>query len=342
MPGHAFRRVLRLLVALVALPGTAQTAPAPAEPRAPATDGSHETQATTTESPPSWVAPTRIDRVGRILAPVYVNGSGPYAFVVDTGASRSAIAPRLVTALALEDEPGATVTLRGITGTEQVPSIRVRRLEYGHVALDDQLLPVVRPGIFANADGILGVEGLEGSCLHADFLRQTISIDRGKCPRAKPGWLRVPAELRFGQLFTVQGRIGRTRVTIIVDTGAERTLGNRALLEALDLQQHAEDPANRAQVMGATSRSQPGSMIPAPEIRIAGIAVTRTQVTFGEFDVFGLWSLEDQPALLLGMDVVGAADALMIDYRREELRLLPTGSAFAARTGSRVPGSRLR
>jgi predicted aspartyl protease len=288
------------------------------------------------------VAATRLDRVGRILAPVYVNGSGPYAFVVDTGASRSAIAPRLVEALALEGEPGATVTLRGITGTEQVPSIRVQRLEYGHIALDDQLLPVVRPGIFANADGILGVEGLEGSCVHADFLRQTISIAGGKCPRAKRGWLRVPAELRFGRLFTVQGRIGRTRVTIIVDTGAERSLGNHALLEALELQQHAEDPQNQARVLGATSQSQTGTMITAPVIRIAGITVTRTQVTFGDFEVFRLWSLEDQPALLLGMDVIGAADALMIDYRRAELRLLPTGSAFASHTGSRVPGSRLR
>lgn len=292
--------------------------------------------------PPAWVAPTSFDRVGRITAPVYVNGRGPFAFVVDTGASRSAIAPRLVEALGLPSEPGATVTLRGITGTEQVPSIRVERLEFGEVIVHDQLLPVVRPGVFADADGILGVEGLADSCLHADFLRQRISIVRGKCPRALPGWLRVPAELRFGRLFTVKGRIGRTRVTIIVDTGAERTLGNPALLAALELQQRAEDPSYHAQVMGATSQSLPGSVIPAPVIRIAGMNITQTQVTFGEFDVFGLWGVSGEPALLLGMDVIGAADALMIDYRRAELRLLPSGSAFMARSGTRLPGSRLR
>jgi len=37
-----------------------------------------------------YVAPTRPDRIGRIMAPVMINGRGPYAFIVDTGASRSA------------------------------------------------------------------------------------------------------------------------------------------------------------------------------------------------------------------------------------------------------------
>lgn len=342
MPGHAHRVVLPGLLAWLGLSGPAPPAAAGEPDAGPDAADRPAAQAVEPAAPPVWVAPTRFDRVGRITAPVYVNGHGPYAFVVDTGASRSAIAPKLVEALALEREPDATVTLRGITGSEQVPSIRVARLEFGHVALEDRLLPMVRPGVFADADGILGVEGLEGSCVHADFLRQTLSIERGRCPRALPGWLRVPAELRFGRLFTVKGRIGRTHVTIIVDTGAERTLGNGALLGALELEQRAEDPGHRAQVMGATSQTLPGSMIPTPVIRIAGINITRTQVTFGDFDVFGLWGVEDRPALLLGMDVIGAADAVMIDYARAELRLLPSGSAFTARSGTRIPGSRIR
>ena len=32
------------------------------------------------------------------------------------------------------------------------------------------------------------------------------------------------------------------------------------------------------------------------------------------------------PAILLGMDVLGTVDALMIDYQRGELRFLPAGS----------------
>jgi predicted aspartyl protease len=334
MEGLARRLRVLALLAACGLPGAGDAGESPPPAAPPGGDAAPG-------APFAWVAPTRIDGVGRILAPVSVNGAGPFAFVVDTGASRSAIAPKLVTALNLEAVPDAAVILRGITGTEQVPLIRVDRLEFGGLTLRDQLLPVVRPGIFANADGILGVEGLQGSCVRVDFLKQTIAIDRGRCPRAGSGWLRVPGKLRFGGLLTVQGRIGRTRVAIIVDTGAERTLGNAALLEALELQSQAKDPSYEAKVLGATSQSQQGAVIPSPTIRIAGVSVTRTQVIFGEFEVFTLWGLEGQPALLLGMDVLGAADGLMVDYARAELGLLPTGSALRPRSGTRFPGSRL-
>ena len=40
---------------------------------------------------PRYVAPTLRDRLGRIWAPVYLNGKGPFRLVLDTGASSSAI-----------------------------------------------------------------------------------------------------------------------------------------------------------------------------------------------------------------------------------------------------------
>ena len=336
MQERAPRRALLGLLAC-ALP----VAAAPATAAAPDLQSVEpEAEAPETAAPPSWVASTRLDRLGRITAPVYVNGGGPYAFVVDTGASRSAIAPRLVEALALTSEPGAGMTLRGITGTQQVPSIRVERIEYAHVQLTDQLLPVVRPGIFADADGILGVDGLEDSCVHADFRRETLSIDPGRCPRLEPGWLRAPAKLRFGRLFTVKGRVGRVPVSIIVDTGAERSLGNAALREALERRRKREDPTLPAEVIGATWQTMPGDMLAAPVIHIGDMDITSAYVTFGDFEVFELWSLGDEPALLLGMDVIGVADALMIDYERGELRMLPAGSGSSGRTGSRIPGGR--
>ena len=160
-------------------------------------------------------------------------------------------------------------------------------------------------------------------------------------PIARIPRIELPAELRFGGLFTVKGRIGRTRVTIIVDTGAERTLGNDALLSALELQAKAEDPSYHARVLGATSHAQQGAVIPAPAIRIGEVSITSTQVAFGDFAVFGLWGLDQRPALLLGMDVIGAADGLMIDYRREEMLLLPSGASALA-SGLRRHGSRIR
>jgi hypothetical protein len=44
-------------------------------------------------------------------------------------------------------------------------------------------------------------------------------------------------------------------------------------------------------------------------------------VTFGDFYIFGLWGLAGEPALLIGMDVWGVLDTLVIDYRRRDLQL---------------------
>ncbi len=47
------------------------------------------------EPEPLFATPTRLDRAGRIVAPVYINGLGPFRLVVDTGASHSTVSPEL-------------------------------------------------------------------------------------------------------------------------------------------------------------------------------------------------------------------------------------------------------
>jgi hypothetical protein len=47
------------------------------------------------EPEPLFAAPTRLDRIGRVMTQVMVNGKGPVRFVIDTGASRSTLAPHL-------------------------------------------------------------------------------------------------------------------------------------------------------------------------------------------------------------------------------------------------------
>ena len=49
------------------------------------------------------------------------------------------------------------------------------------------------------------------------------------------------------------------------------------------------------------------------------------QVTFGNLHVFRVWGLEHEPALLIGMDLLGTVERLVIDYRRREVQLKPRG-----------------
>ena len=49
----------------------------------------------------------------------------------------------------------------------------------------------------------------------------------------------------------------------------------------------------------------------------------------------------DQPAIVLGMDILGTTQALMVDYRREEIRFLPQGEENAVRVRKRVTPTRI-
>src|SRR5256885_12854479 len=72
---------------------TETAAPAPKPPPAdPTQDQLAEVIVETTE--PKFVAPTRRDRIGRIWAPVLIDGKGPYRLVLDTGANHSAVTAR--------------------------------------------------------------------------------------------------------------------------------------------------------------------------------------------------------------------------------------------------------
>ncbi len=273
-----------------------------------------------------YAAPTTADRIGRIMAPVFVNGRGPYAFIIDSGASRSAIEPRVAAELGLVPDPQQTLTLRGVTGAEEVPSLLIETLQAGDIVLRNQQLPVIAIQVFAGADGILGVDGFAGMCLHADFTDNLITIAANGCPRMRRGWIRVPATLRFGQLIRIGASVADVTVHAIIDTGAASSLGNLALLQALSLERRAQDPGSNTQVIGTTSHEAEGQLLAIPVLHLGRVGIRNMRVTFGDFDVFRLWDLENEPAIVIGMDMLGTVDALMIDYARVELRLLPEGA----------------
>ena len=45
------------------------------------------------------------------------------------------------------------------------------------------------------------------------------------------------------------------------------------------------------------------------------------EIMFSDLHIFEHWQLLSKPALIIGMDVLGALDTLVIDYRRNELQI---------------------
>ena len=301
-------------------PAAAQT-PGPASPTAPApAAGSAEPPLSEVlvEAPePRFVAKTTRDRIGRIWAPVLIDGKGPFRLVLDTGANHSAIIPSTAVALGSPEASAATV-VTGFTGSAVVPTITVDRMEVGDILLGPTRLPIV-PDVFGGAQGVLGNEGLAGKRIFADFEHDRLEIASSRGEPARIGFSRVQFKVVEGGLPIADIRVGGIRCKAIIDTGAQGTIGNLPLKEAL--MRHAPRDAKKAQVMGVTLDVQSGENVAAPQIEMGGLTINGVHIVFGDMYLFQHYHLTDKPVLLLGMDLLGSFDTLIIDYRMKELQI---------------------
>ncbi len=267
---------------------------------------------------PRYVAPTTRDRIGRIWAPVLINGKGPYRLVLDTGATRSAVIQRVVVdaGLPLRAKP---VRLRGVTGSAIVPAVLADTLEFGELVIENVTLPVVADA-FGGADGVLGGEGMKNMRIHIEFLKDRISIVRSHSAAAPAGFSTVPFKYGVNRGMRVEARVGQVRTTALIDSGAQVTVGNLALREALARRRGAPDQFDDA-IIGVTEDIQQAVRVRIPSIVAGDLLVKNAEIMFSDLHIFEHWQLVSKPALIIGMDVLGALDTLVIDYRRNELQI---------------------
>jgi hypothetical protein len=280
---------------------------------------------------PLFAAPTRVDRIGRVMTHVKVNGKGPFRFVIDTGASRSTLAPHLARALDLKPSVGRNVMLNGVTGAAEVATVAVDSIEIGALRFEKQDLPVIFTSIMGNADGILGVAGFQDQRIDVDFKRDRVSVLESTGRRPHYSMVTARATRNANGLMIVDVRIGRRiRAKAVIDTGAERTLGNLTLQAALNKHRRKQREIVAAVVHGATPDIADGDVQEIKEATIGDMTLTNLDVIFADFHVFKLWGLDREPALLIGMDMLGVLDRLVIDYRRNEV------SMYGERASSRM------
>jgi predicted aspartyl protease len=272
---------------------------------------------------PRYAAPTLRDRIGRIWAPVLINGRGPYRLVLDTGATHSAIVAQVADSLGIPVVDAAHIRVTGVTGSAVVPSVAVRRLEVGDLAVDSTMLPIVAD-VFGGAQGVLGTEGLSDKRILIDFGHDRIVISRSRGEFDKKGFRTFPLKQLREHLLALDVSVGGVRAKAILDTGAEVSIGNKALRTALT--RHRSMNVTKEEIQGVTLDVAQGDMMEAPPIEVGSLRFNGLYITYGDMYIFDYWHLANEPTLVLGMDVLGTVDVLVIDYRLHELQLRLRGA----------------
>jgi len=278
------------------------------------------------------VLETAFDQARRLAVPVFINGRGPFEFVVDTGSNRSVIAEEVADICGLK--PDGVESVHGILSAEPATMVRVSRMRAGGVVSADLRLPrVTRARV--GADGILGLDMLRDRRIVLNFPHQTFEIEqsgtgitRGVDRNSRldaPGQpVTVTARFRSGQLVIIDARAAGVPVTAFLDSGSQVTVANRALrADALRARPDLAQRLIRSTLISATGQQAPAEFGPLPGLEIGGIQIVTRFIAYADLHIFDLWDLRDRPTVLIGVDVLRRFDQVAFDFARKLITFWP-------------------
>lgn len=281
---------------------------------------------------PAGAIGTGLDEAERMTVPVLINGKGPYPFVVDTGAERSALSAELAAELMLV--PGPAMVVHGVAGAVTTSSVLADTLTVGGRQLENLTLPLLSAANIG-AMGVLGIDAVRDQRVTLDFLNKRIVVSPTPVREQTFTDIVVRAKSRFGQLVLVDSYFQQHTVLVVIDTGAQNTIGNNALRARVRHESLSGPP--HADIFSVTGQSTTGDWALISAVHVGGFEMSHLPVLFSDLHSFGRWRLQDQPALLLGMDVLRQFETVDIDFARREVRFhnLMTPGQRLTSTGSR-------
>jgi predicted aspartyl protease len=275
------------------------------------------------------------DSYQRMTVPVSIDGLGPYKFVVDTGAERTVIARQLADNLKLG--ASGTAHLYSMSEVSDVGTVLIPSLEVGGKRYRDIKAPAIDERNLG-AQGMLGVDALQTQRVSFDFKHQAMTVVASR--REEAPWdgdaIVVTARSRFGHLILVDAAVEGQKVWVIVDTGAQTSVGNTALRHALE--RHHKLPEPKPLVMvSVTGGHVVADATLIRHIRLGDAFIQDMPIAFADVAPFRKLDLLNRPALLLGMDALKLFDRVSVDFANRRVRLLAPGHSLGE-VGVRLAG----
>jgi predicted aspartyl protease len=275
----------------------------------------------------------QVERFQRMTVPVHINGQGPFQFLIDTGAQSSVLSNSLADRLLLTDR--STATLVGMASERQVETAMLDEISFGSGTRRDALAALVEGDNIGGADGILGLDTLQGRRVLLDFENQTMEVAHPEERSSTRGFeIIVRAQAYLGQLIIARADIDGVRTAVIVDTGAQGSIGNAALLRRLR-RARTESPSELTDVNGVQAI---GTVRMARQLELGRASISNFPITFTNSPTFAAMGLDDEPAMVLGMSELRLFRRVAIDFASRRVMFdLPERARLPAASGFPTP-----
>ena len=259
----------------------------------------------------------------RMALRVAVNGRRGAVFVLDTGAGRTVISEDLAQAWNLP--PGPPVLVHGLTAAQMAPSVLIERFGVGGRRIRDLQAPVFPRAVLA-ADGLMGLDVLGRFRLDLNIGTRRVRLtpsgpdvmavgSAGYRATRLPTQERPARHGRFGALI-LRGLAEGREIDVFVDTGAQYSIGNMALLDAV-----GGDPAGleRVTVYGVTGQLLAAASGHVRDLRLGTQRLGPTPLLFADLHAFEVLELIERPALLIGADLLYRFREVSLDFGRSRM-----------------------
>jgi predicted aspartyl protease len=254
-----------------------------------------------------------MDRSARMTVPVRVLEKGPFNFLIDTGAQNTVLSRGLANELLLV--PSARARLIGIAGSQDVDTVNIDQIDLGRRSYYNLLAPLLERGNIG-ADGILGLDSLQGQRVLIDFRAQAMTIGDAASLGGNRGFeIVITARRRSGQLIMTNAVIDGVKVDVVIDTGAETSIGNLPLQRALS-RRHSNDTTTLYSVTGQQMQADMGL---ATSLVIDKVSLNNVLIAYADSPAFAALGLGTKPAMLLGMRDLRSFDRVAIDFASRKI-----------------------
>lgn len=254
------------------------------------------------------------DSEQRMTIPVSIGEQGPFPFLIDTGSQRTVLSSVLAERLNLQQGP--EVRIVSVGGTDTVRTAELDQVQLGRRTIPLATVPILQRR-HMGADGIVGTDSLQGQRVLLDFKQNQIEIGNAQSLGGDRGYeIVVRARRRSGQLVMTNAVIDGVRTSVIVDTGAGTSVGNRALQRAL---QKRGGPGALVTLMSVTGHSITADLGFAEKLAIRDIGITNLVIAFTDTPAFTALGLDKRPALFLGMRELRLFNRVAIDFGKRKV-----------------------
>jgi hypothetical protein len=197
--------------------------------------------------------------------------------------------------------------------------VKVASLAFGPSTINDLEVPALREADLGG-DGMIGIDALVRQRLMMDFENRVVKVEDSRIP--EPHYtdeIVITAKLKHGQLILTEVRAARFPLNAVIDTGSEITIGNIALRDRL-LRSNRSARVWTVAATGVTGKTIDLQIGQISELKVGTITLRDVPIAFADVPPFKVFGLADEPALLLGTDILETFRKVSLDFAARKVR----------------------